>query len=593
VKLLVFLLGTSLLAAAPSGEAVFHDHCATCHDSGDPKIPARATLQKLPSARILRVLDSGIMSAVAAPLKEDERASVAAFLGTTAPDLTLRPQAYCKDRTVKIGPQQSWNGWSPDLANTRYQPASAANLSIDQVRHLKLKWAFGFDGDLTSFSQPAVLAGQVFAGSSAGMVYALQAGSGCIEWLFQAGAPVRTAMAVAPINGNRHALLFGDQTAWFYAVEAETGKLLWRKRVDDHPGSRITGSPMVSDGIAYVPVSSWEETLATQPGYQCCTSRGSITALRVRDGSQVWKSYTVPAEPKPTGKRSDGTLTFGPSGAGTWSAPTIDRKRGVLYVTTGNNYSPPATDTSDAVIAMNLATGKIEWTRQLTPRDIFTGCTDCFTDDRGPDVDFGASAILIGEVLVAGQKSGMVTALNPDRKGEMVWQRRIAEGSSHGGVQWGMASDGQLIYAPIADGKLLTATGPDGKTVRSMDPHSGGGLAALRAKDGSLAWQAAPTRACENVPSCSPSQLAAATVIPGIVFSGALDGHLRAYSTENGKIVWDFNTARDFTTVNGVKANGGALNGNGPVVVNGMVFVNSGYDHFGSITGNVLLAFAP
>lgn len=535
--------------------------------------------------------------AVAAPLSKEERASVASFLGTSAPDLNLRPEAYCRDRSVSLSGKQTWNGWSPDVGNTRYQPAAAANLNIDQIRNLKLKWAFGFDGDLTSFSQPAVLGNQVFVGSSAGIVYALRAESGCIQWLFQGSAPVRTAIVVAPVAA-RHAVLFGDQTAWFYAIEAETGKLLWRRKLDEHVAARITGSPVVDQGIAYVPVSSWEETLATDAKYQCCTSRGSVTALRIRDGSVIWKSYTVPAAPQQNGKKPDGTLLFGPSGAGTWSAPTIDRKRGVLYVTTGNNYSAPATDTSDAVIAMSLADGKIVWSRQVTPRDIFTGCENCF-DERGPDFDFGSSAILLPgaaggkDLLIAGQKSGVVWALDPDRKGEVVWQKRIAQGSSHGGVQWGMASDGRLVYAPIADGDLRRTTGPDGKTVRSMDPNSGGGLAALRAADGSIAWQAAPARACANVPLCSPSQLAAATAIPGVVFSGALDGHLRAYSTEDGKVLWDVNTAREFTTVNGVKANGGALNGNGPVVVNGMVFVNSGYDHFGSITGNVLLAFAP
>ena len=590
MKWIAFVLCSAFLGAAPPGETVFRERCASCHESGDPKIPPKATLQKLPSARILRVLDSGVMMAVAAPLAQEARAAVAAYLGTPAPDVSLRPEAYCRDRSVNASGKPGWNGWSPDLSNTRYQPA--AGLTLDQLRHLKLKWAFGFDGDLTSFSQPAVLGGEVFAGSSSGLVYALRADSGCIQWLFQASAPVRTAMVVAPGGNGRHALLFGDQTAWFYAVEAETGKLLWRKKVDDHVAARITGSPVADQGVVYVPVASWEETLASQPGYQCCTSRGSVSALRIRDGAPLWKSYTVAQEPMQNGKKADGTLLFGPSGAGTWSAPTVDRKRGVLYATTGNNYSAPATDTSDSVIAMSLGTGKIEWSRQLTPRDIFTGCTDCF-DDRGPDFDFGSSAILAGNLLVVGQKSGVVYALNPDRKGEIVWQRRIAEGSSHGGVQWGMASDGQLIYAPIADGELRRTPGPDGQIVRSMDPNSGGGLAALRVRDGSLAWQAAPARACANVPLCSPSQLAAASVVPGAVFSGALDGHLRAYSTEDGKVIWDFNTAREFETVNGVKANGGALNGNGPVLANGMLLVNSGYDHFGSITGNVLLAFAP
>jgi polyvinyl alcohol dehydrogenase (cytochrome) len=591
-----FLVCFALLAAAPvvsaagSGEAVYNAHCASCHD--------RETFKKMPSTRILQTLESGVMSAVA-PLAKEEREAVAAYLGSSA-TANLRPEAFCRDRKVAISSAKlAWNGWSPSPGNTRYQPAETAGLTIEQIRNLKLKWAFGFDGDLTSFSQPAVLDGQVFAGSSAGIVYALRADTGCIQWTFQGSGPVRTAIVLAPLGASDskagHAILFGDQAASFYAVEAETGKLLWKKKVDEHPAARVTGSPAIYEGVIYVPVSSWEENFATQADYHCCTFRGSVVALRIRDGSQIWKTYTVSEVPAQHGKG------WGPSGVSVWSAPTVDAKRGVLYVTTGNNYSEPSTNLSDSVLAMELATGRVVWSRQVTPRDIFSGCTACMAalgDAKGSDFDFGSSAMLVSvgsgrDVLVAGQKSGVVWALDPDRQGEVVWQTRVAKGSSHGGVQWGMASDGQNVYAPIADGELRRIPNADGVAQRVMDPNDGGGLAALRLTDGSVAWKAAPARVCAGVPGCSPSQLAAATAIPGVIFSGALDGHIRAYAAEDGKVIWDFNTLREFPTVNGVKANGGALNGSGPVVVNGMVLVNSGYDHFGSITGNVLLAFGP
>jgi polyvinyl alcohol dehydrogenase (cytochrome) len=579
------LLAAPILSAAVSGEAVYNTHCASCHD--------RETFKKMPSARILQALESGVMSAVA-PLAKDEREAVAAYLGSSSAS-NLRPEAFCRDRKVSIGSSAklAWNGWSPSPGNTRYQPGEAAGLTVEQVRNLKLKWAFGFEGELTSFSQPAVLDGQVFAGSSAGIVYALRADSGCILWTFQGIGPIRTAIVIAS-RGVGHAVLFGDQAASFYAVDAETGKLLWKKKVDEHPAARVTGSPAIHEGVVFVPVSSWEENFATQADYRCCTFRGSVVALRVRDGSQVWKTYTVSETPKPKGKGA------GPSGVAVWSTPTVDAKRGLLYITTGNNYSEPATNLSDSVVAMNLATGRVVWSRQVTPKDIFSGCTACMAelgDEKGPDYDFGSSAMLVKagnrELIVAGKKSGVVWALDPDRKGEVVWQTRVAKGSSHGGVQWGTASDGQNVYAPIADGGLVRIPSADGSTQRLLDPNDGGGLAALRLTDGSVAWKAAPARVCAGVPGCSPSQLAAATAIPGVVFSGAMDGHIRAYSAEDGKVIWDFNTLREFPTVNGVKANGGALNGSGPVVVNGMVLVNSGYDHFGSLTGNVLLAFGP
>lgn len=597
--LLFATLPLCVYAAPVSGEAVYRARCASCHDSPGPGVPGRDALGKLPAAHIQRSLDAGVMMTLAAALPAAERTAVATYLGKPGTDLNLGPAAYCANRKVSLSgaPRAAWNGWSPTLANTRYQPAETAGLTLDQLRNLKLKWAFGFEGDLTSFSQPAVLDEQVFVGSSAGLVYALRAGSGCIEWLFQAAAPIRTAILVAPVEGAKtHAVLFGDQGAWVYAVEAETGKLLWYKKVDDHPAARITGSPVVFEGSVYVPVSSLEESFAGQPRYECCTFRGSVSALRVRDGGVIWKSWTIPEPATRSVDPKTGTGRWGPSGAGSWSAPTIDAKRRTLYVTTGNNYSEPPTAASDGILAMELASGRILWTRQFTPRDVF-GCQGC-TDDKGPDFDFGSSSMLVTtaagrELVVAGQKSGIVYALDPDRKGDIVWQTRVAQGTTHGGVQWGMAADGQYVYVPIADGELKRIPDSTGQLKRLMDPDDGGGLAALRIADGSVAWKAAPPRVCAGVPNCSPSQLAAATAIPGAIFSGALDGHIRAYAAEDGKLIWDFNTLRKFATVNGVPANGGALNGNGPVVVKGMVFVNSGYDHFGSITGNVLLAFAP
>jgi polyvinyl alcohol dehydrogenase (cytochrome) len=410
---------------------------------------------------------------------------------------------------------------------------------------------------------------------------------------------VREAVATAPLD-NKHAVLFGDLTGTFYALEAETGRLLWKKRIEDHEAALLTGSPTVYMGNVYVGIASWEETRAINPAYPCCSFRGSVVALRVRDGAQVWKTYTINEAPHPTGKTSTGTIRQGPSGAGIWSAPTIDRKRGMLYVTTGDNYSAPSTTTSDAVLGLDLGTGRVLWSRQVTPGDVFnSGCVagvngpNCPDEgERGPDYDFGSSAILVKtpqgrDLLIAGQKSGMVYALDPDRKGELAWTQRVAKGGTIGGVQWGMASDGQNVYAAASDAYFFTKDG-----FRVLSPDQGGGLSALRVAEGTKAWYAAP-QACGSRPGCSPAQSAALTAIPGIVFSGSMDGHMRAFAAEDGKVLWDFDTRRDFTTVNGVAAKGGAIDGPGPVVVNGMVFMNSGYGRFGGAPGNVLLAFAP
>jgi polyvinyl alcohol dehydrogenase (cytochrome) len=343
-----------------------------------------------------------------------------------------------------------------------------------------------------------------------------------------------------------------------------------------------------------VPVASWEESRTTNPEYPCCTFRGSVVALRLKDGSQVWKTFMITEKPRQTEKNQ-----WGPSGAGIWSAPTLDEKRRVLYVTTGDNYSAPATPMSDAVVALDLGTGRVVWSKQTTPGDVWNTLCSQRGDCPGPDFDYGSSLIFEKlangrDVLLAGQKSGMVYALDPDRKGEILWQVRVGQGGTNGGVQWGMASDGYQVYAATSDVARMPAIGdPLDPRPQFVDPKKGGGLTALRIANGEKAWFSPPTPCTADAkPGCSPAQPQAVTVISGVVFSGSLDGHLRAYSTEEGKILFDFDTVREYQTVNGVRATGGSLNGPGAVVAGGMVFVNSGYARLGSIPGNVLLAFS-
>lgn len=578
------------LDAEPSTSAVeeaWKADCSSCHPVD--------LFADMSEARVFRTLDAGIMAAFASGMSGEERRALARYL-TAGEPARLPDAAYCRDLpvVVDLSRKGSWNGWSPDVGNTRYQPEP--DLSADEVASLRLLWAFGFAEDLSSYSQPAVLGDQLFVGSNAGTVYALRADTGCIQWAFESGAPVRTAILVASVEGG-HVVLFGDQTARFFALDAGTGEVVWTREVDPHPAARITGSPVVNEGTVFVPVASWEETLATLPDYPCCTFRGSVVALRTDTGAEVWTRFLEAEMPGPTDPTPGGRPLWGPSGVPTWSTPTVDASRGALYVTTGNNYTGPATDTSDAVIALSMGTGSMLWTRQLTPGDLFSGCADC-AEVRGPDFDFGSPVILArggdgADILVAGQKSGVVYGLDPDEAGRIVWETRVAKGTSHGGVQWGMATDADYIYVPIADGELISVVEEDGVTRRRMDPNDGGGLAALRIGDGTVVWNAPAFRACDGVPNCSPAQLAAATAIPGVVFSGAMDGHIRAYATGSGTVVWDFDTSREYETVNSVTARGGALNGSGVVVAGGRVFVNSGYTHFGTITGNVLLAFEP
>jgi polyvinyl alcohol dehydrogenase (cytochrome) len=598
-----FTSGARAQSSEPLGASIYAARCAACHDQVDSRIPTRDALTKMSSARILRTLDFGVMMSVAYPLRRDEREAVAAFLGKGTDEMDVQPSAFCAaDKPImarKSAP--SWSSWSPSSDNARFQPADRARLGADDVRRLELKWAYGFAGDVIAFAAPTVVDGTLFVGSASGLVQALDARTGCVHWIYRSSGPARAAMTVAGRPGDE-SLVFSDQNGGVHSLDARTGTLRWTTRVEEHEATRLTGAIVVHDGVAFVPAASWEETRSLDPAYPCCTFRGSLTALGLDDGAVKWKTYFV-EQPKKTGSTVAGTATFGPSGAGTWSAATIDAKRGVLYVTTGDNYSHPATSTSDAVVALNLESGKIVWSQQTTPNDVYnSSCGSAGTNcppDSGPDHDFGSSAMLVPvdgqrDVLIAGQKSGVVYALDPASSGKVLWQTRVGKGGTNGGVQWGMATDGRLVYAAVSDVvRLERVLGAGVVGAAQLDPVAGGGLSALDVRDGNKVWFAA-AKPCEPPrPGCSPAQPAAVTAIPGAVFSGSMDGHVRAFSTADGEVLWDFDTVRAYTTVNGVTANGGSLDGAGPVVVDGMVYVSSGYARFGGTPGNVLLAFGP
>jgi polyvinyl alcohol dehydrogenase (cytochrome) len=588
-------------AAQPMGQVVYAERCAMCHEQVDERIPHRTALQQLPAERIVRVLDAGAMLAIAMTMNRDERIAVAEYLGTDAPDSGPAASAYCSDRAVALHATPgaaSWNGWSPTPDNARYQTADRAGLSAAQVPKLELAWAYGFSGDVAAFAAPTVVDGHVFVGSAGGLVQALSAEKGCLKWAFQAAGSVRAAPLVAPRDG-RNVLLLGDMTGWYYAVDAANGELVWKTRIETHDSTRLTGAAALHDGVVYVPVSSWEESRSSDPEYPCCTFRGSIVAVRVSDGAQLWKTYMTD-EPRERGKNGRGKPLYSPSGAAIWSTPTVDAARGLLYVTTGDNYTQPATTTSDAVVALALADGRIAWTKQITANDAYNG--SCQRDhrsncafDEGPDHDFGSSAILLqgGERLLAGQKSGIVYALDAAKQHEILWQTRVGEGGTNGGVQWGMATDGTYVYATTSDvGRTRWAGDPFDTRRYILDPKRGGGLTALRVADGSRAWHVPAGPCRDGAPAgCSPAQPGAVTLIPGAVFATSNDGHVRAHAAADGRVLWDFDTVREFPTVNGVPARGGSLDGQGVVVVDGLVLVTSGYPRNGGMPGNVLLAF--
>lgn len=589
-----------LLAALPcwaqSGAELFEKNCAGCHRTGSAThAPPPEALRRMSRSKIFDALTTGQMILVAGSLPTMQRMAIAAYLGAKEPEEVS--SGPCPSAPAPLKDLGGWHGWSVDPENHRMQSAAAAGLDSSQVPKLKLKWAFGFPGATSALGQPSVAGGRLFIGSAGGTVYSLDAHTGCTYWTFKAPQNVRTAIEIAPIADGHNAAYFGDAQSTTYALDADTGKLLWKTRVDEHPFSHITGSPVLYGGRLYVPVSTGAEEFvaAGDPKYKCCTARGSLVALDARNGERLWKTYTVD-EPKPTQLNSAGTQMMGPSGVSIWSAPTIDAKYKVIYVGTGNEHSSPTTATSDAVLALDMDTGRLLWSKQLTPADkwnvacILPGRENC-PEKPGEDTDIGASPILVTvagakRLLLVGQKSGVMWALDPDAKGNVVWQKRLGKGGVLGGIMFGPAADSANVYVPLSD---YTMRGP----IEGGDPKIGGGLFALRIEDGERVWHAPPPEAkCIGTLGCTPAQMAAATLIPHVVFSGSMDGHLRAYNTADGTVIWDFDTLREFATANGVKASGGSMSASGPVVAGGMLYVNSGYGALGGMPGNVLLAFA-
>jgi polyvinyl alcohol dehydrogenase (cytochrome) len=591
-----------------AAQGVFNTHCASCHqnvkasaDQNDARLksaPSTETLGQLSPEAIYAALTNGAMVQQAQGLSNDEKRYVAEFFGGRplgsadagdAKNMTNHCSANPAMREPSAG--AAWNGWGKDLSNTRFQSAKNAELSSDQVPHLKLKWAFGLPGGGETYGQPSVVSERVFFGDFNSFVYSLDAVTGCVYWSFRADAQVRTAIVVGRVRGTghaRYAAYFGDKKANIYAVDARTGELIWKVNVEPRLLAHITGATVLYRGRLYVGVAGSEEITSSDPHYPCCTYRGSLSALEANTGKLTWKSYTIPEEPKPTKKNSLGTQLWAPAGASLWSAPTIDPRRHAVYVTTGNAFTEPAAKTSDAIMAFDLATGKVLWSYQALENDASpAGCNgngpkgEQCPENVGPDWDFANSPILRTlpngkRILVAAHKGGGVVAVDPDRNGALVWTANLAEPNAGAAIQvmWGGAADAQNVYYPLKSG----------------------GVAALNLADGMRVWLAAlePSAASPG-PGGRPrrGQDAAATAIPGVIFSGGWDGVLHALSTADGHALWEYNTAHEYTTVNGVAAKGGSMGAPGPVVVGGMLYVGSGYVGTGNgMPGNVLLAFS-
>lgn len=584
--------------ALPEGERLYQAHCQQCHGGKVSKAPPRSLLAIMSASSVFGAIETGVMRSQAAIMDTASRKVLAEHLtgqkmGSSAelPPLTCAEGASPFD----YGALPDAEGWGGTIGNHRHISGDVAGLSKADIPKLKLKWAFRYPHAVRGRSQPATAGGGLLVGSQNGSVFSLDQKSGCVRWVYKTPAEVRTGIIVESWGDNAvddHPLaFFGDLIGNVHAVDAVTGELVWKHRPSDHPSLTLTAAPVLFEGRLYVPLSSLEVTAAADPSYACCTFQGGVAVYEARTGELLHTAYTMSEPPRVVGQNAVGTDRISPSGSPVWGTPSIDVKRRRMYVGTGENYSSPADGSSDALIALDLEDGSIIWTQQMTKKDAWNmGCeaedqSNCPPED-GPDYDFGAATIFVTssegkDLLLAGQKSGEVFALDPD--GKIIWRKKLGRGGIQGGVHFGMTVSGDVLFVPVSDF--------EGGDRWPGTPHPG--MYALDIKTGESIWSTPAVNICGAREFCQPGLSAAATSIPGAVFSGSMDGHLRAYDDADGKVIWDYDTAREYQTLSGESGFGGSLGGAaGPVFKDGMMYVNSGYGIYFHMPGDVLLAFS-
>lgn len=595
------------------GKRLFEKNCADCHDNPAMKAPSREALTQMSKESIMIAMEFGKMQPMAARLSKNERGLIAHYLDSSASDQygwledTRCPTSTGERDDIKVG------SWGMGQENRRYLSGEASGINRQNVATLELAWSLAVPKVADMRSQPAIVGDTLYLGDKAGMLYAIDRTTGCIHNSTKFISGIRSAITVVTLDAGKRLLVFADSLATVYAVDPRSLETAWQTRVAINPYSVISGSISYYKGKLFVPVSSYEVAVAGNPEHECCKSHGAVIALDANDGNALWQ-WDATADATLQSTNSDGRQLWGPSGAPVWSTATIDAARGLLYVGTGENLSHPATESSDAIVALDLESGALRWKFQALADDVWnaaclSGGSNC-PDNPGPDFDFGASVILATldsgkQVLLAGQKSGEVFALDPDDEGALLWRKRIGQGSSNGGIHWGMALAGNRLFVPMADPER----GTPGHSPRP-------GLYALNILDGEVIWSSPSQRTCqfdyaktplvglESTRSGARQDLseqyecsyyygnsAAVLATDGIVFSARLDGLIRAHSSEDGAILWQAQTAIPFEGTNGLPGHGGAIDVAGQIAADGWLYVVSGYSMFGQLPGNMLLAY--
>ncbi len=587
--------GAAAQAQALAGKQVYDDHCAACHNPpGMARAPTPDALHAMSADTIRAALTTGVMRAQGSGLNKAELDAVVDYLGVKGAPSAWLDKTMCPAdrRAVDLSARPVLERFGVDDANTRHLSAAQSGLHGADLTHLDVAWVIGFP-QTTDLRSQGVIVGQTlfYAAGQTGYVLAIDTRAGCAKWAYRAGPGVRTSLSYGSLGAKGpKALIFGDISGQVHAVNAATGKLVWKVDGRHDPMAMLTGAPILHGNRIIVPVSALDVARAMSPAFECCKAHGAVVALDAATGAKLWVAHTM-ADATPTGRRNTaGAALYGPSGAPIWSSPAFDDKLGLIFIGTGENTSAPATSTSDSIWAIELATGKTRWNFQGLENDIYnmacgrTGGAGANCPDPKEsvikDYDFGASMVLgTGpggrEVVMGGQKSSDVWALDAETS-KLAWHQKLGEGSALGGVHWGMASDGVRLFAPIA--------------------HAKAGLNAIDIKTGQLAWNWTPQT------SCKPGDLAcgwliglsaAPLVVDNAVVAATLGGKVMVFDAATGKVLATYDTAHAYDSPNGVPTKGGSIDAHSIFAGDGALFVGSGYGMFGQPPGNALVAFRP
>jgi polyvinyl alcohol dehydrogenase (cytochrome) len=597
LSLLAGLLCTVARAAENlDGDSLYTQYCAMCHTAPqDGRTPPRDALSSYTANSIFRALTQGVMRAQGAVLTTEQQVALSEYLaGEAMREEVVTAVSRCDLPMPKfeLSLPSNWNGWGNGASNPRYQSAQGTRITAGNISDLGLEWVYGFENASVSRAQPTVINNVMIMGSPSGEVRAMDLVSGCTYWTYKAPQEVRGSVPVAFSRvHDAYLAVIADGTNHIHVVDAQSGELKWESAVDPHPHARSTGSPVVHDNMIFVPVSSSEVGAAGRPDHHCCTFRGNVAAFDLDTGIKLWHTYVM-EEAIQVGINSVGNPVYAPSGAPIWQAPSVDAKRRVVYVGTGQNYTRPASNSSDAVIAFDMDSGEILWMHQTTEDDAFTmacamGGSHPNCPDAGPDVDIGAPIVSTTlsngqDIVVAGTKGAVIVGLDPDQDGELLWSVRIGRGGALGGVHWGMTFMGDVLYVPVSDRG----------GVNDGDVPAQPGLHAIDMKTGEILWYtAAPQRCAAGVRGCMDAYSGPISSTDKLIIATSLSGYVFAHHPLTGEIVWEYNTAREFGSVNGVETRGGSIDATGPVLTGDYMIVNSGYATFNQMAGNAVLVF--